>query len=521
MQQKSSWADLQNDPMMKRLAILGKNALDSGAVSKDQAAQWASSMGITDTKPDSDTVQPTAASMGTDPSQVAYQGYNPLAIGVSPGKAQSPVDMTAGDMYNAEGVANIGDRKGAKASAERSDTTTYKRSSNRYLTKNPDQIRAEQLQAQGQYPAISSYEPATDEQGNPQFDHLGNPILDKDRPIYDFNNVTVDEKNPVRMQEKGVDQLQGLLGMDAEYQKQKNHMDFTPLAALADAVNAQNGRPTNLAASATKPDQNNNFMAYADEIQKRRADIQKSIAEGVRAQRGGTTMDMLTQALLAKDAVSQSNPTNLYQERLDSTAHQATLRYLRNDKNLRDKLVQYQNISNALNNYASADVHTPQQFDELQQAVRANLGIKGSSGVGERERTQLNSLGLSADRIGQILTGKPADVKNADFDAHIKNLASLEGANIKQQYSSRLNAIAAGNGSMYARRPDLASDLQEAISANAAQVAAPVSKTPSRKSAPLTQAQKATTPNPQPNAKPLEQMSNDELKAYIKQHGGS
>lgn len=486
MAQQSSWAYLQNDPLMKRLAAYGQSALDSGAVTKEQAAQWASNMGVL---PAAQAQQPTPSSMGTPPGTLPI-GVNPSV----PGQSQHPLSMTAQDLYNSQGMGDTSNRPGMKVGAERQDTSNFKRSSTRFTRYSPEDVRAMQLQAQGQYPEISGYEPATDEQGNPQFDRLGKQVLDRDQPIYDFDHLTVDENNPVRMQEKGLDRMNGLLGMEATYQGQKNHMDFTPLAALADAENARNGLQTNLAASAEKPKNDNNFMAYADEIQKRRADIQKAISEGVRAQRSGSTMDMLLQAQLDKNTAGQETPYDKYhtQDRLDNTDHQATLRYLRSDKNLRDKLVQYQNISNALNNYAAADVHTPQQFDELQQAIRANLGIKGSSGVGERDRTTMNSLGLSADRITQILTGNPQQVKNDAFDAHMKNLATLEGSNIKQQYNSRLNAIAAGNGSMYARRPDLAADLQEAIAANAAQVAAPVSRGSSKKAPPRTQAQKVS-----------------------------
>lgn len=489
-QTKSSWSDLDlsGNPMLARLASIGSHALQSGKVSPEQAQGIAEQMGVGKKTGQEDSSglpgQPPVAAMGMDSPEALSMSkgkdvaYNPVSMGVDPDAAQSPLSMTAADMYKDTGMADIGDKKGAKVESVRQDNSTYKRSNNRFLTKPMDQTRAEQMMAQGIYPNVKSYEAATDENGNPQFDKMGNPVLDKDRPIYDFDNTQIDESNPVRQQQAGLSRMEDILKMQAGYEKDKNHMDFSPLAALSDALNAQKGHPTNLAASFQKPENGNEaFMKYADEIQKRKADIQKAITEGVKAQKGGTTMDMLTQALLAKDVAGQANPTRDFaqqqQTRLDFQAHQQTVRAIRNDKNLRDKLVQYQNLGNALSNLTNADHMTPQQFDEAQQAIRANLGIKGSSGVGERERTQMNSLGISADRISQILSSKPTDINAPEMVDHIKNLAGLETRNIKNQYADRLNAVSQGNASMYARNPDLKSDLESMIGANQNQVAAP------------------------------------------------
>ena len=109
-------------------------------------------------------------------------------------------------------------------------------------------------------------------------------------------------------------------------------------------------------------------------------------------------------------------------------------------------------------------------MDEFQQAIRANLGIKGGSGIGERERTQFNTLGLNAERFKQFLTGNPADIaKDSTLVQHLKDLAAVEQNNIKQQAQNRLNVLTSGYGSIYKRHPEYQQDLEDAAKAAAGQ----------------------------------------------------
>jgi hypothetical protein len=156
---------------------------------------------------------------------------------------------------------------------------------------------------------------------------------------------------------------------------------------------------------------------------------------------------------------------NQLQERQDFAAHQRVLAKLKGDPQMIKRLGQYQNLSNALNNVVAADNLTPQQIDEFQQSVRANIGA-GGGGVGEREHTYLNSLGLNAERFKQFVTGDPAQIAQDDkLVTHIKQLARLEQQNITNQMDKRINVLTAGNKSIYDRRPDYKSDLQDVISA--------------------------------------------------------
>lgn len=158
----------------------------------------------------------------------------------------------------------------------------------------------------------------------------------------------------------------------------------------------------------------------------------------------------------------------------DVMAHQRNLRALKSDTNLRQRLQQYQNLDNAMKLVTDVDNVTPQQIDEFQQAIRANLGIKGTSGVDERDRSRLNSLGLNAARFQEFLSGNPADLaKDGKILNHLRDLARNEQSNIRSQYGRGLKAVTAGNDSVYARHPELQADLDSAIGAFQGQLTNP------------------------------------------------
>ncbi len=162
---------------------------------------------------------------------------------------------------------------------------------------------------------------------------------------------------------------------------------------------------------------------------------------------------------------------DLRRDVVDRREHEKVLGRINSNANVKTRLQQYQNLDNTLSNIANADHITPEMFDEAQQAIRANLGIKGGSGVGERELTQMKSVGLNVDRMKQFLTGMPSDVgQQNQFLAHIKNLAQLEKQNISQQFDKSLKASSGGHASMYSRRPDLMEDLKDALEAQKGQL---------------------------------------------------
>lgn len=162
----------------------------------------------------------------------------------------------------------------------------------------------------------------------------------------------------------------------------------------------------------------------------------------------------------------RSNMEHGIEERNDNTTHNKIVDKLKSDPNLNQRLTQYNNLSNALAIIANAEHVTPQQVAEFQQAVRSNIGVKGTGGVEERADTQIKTLGLNAENFKQFLTGEPATLaKDSNLIKHLQDLAKVEQANIRKQKDNKIAALTSGHKSVYDRRPDLKADLRDSVDA--------------------------------------------------------
>jgi hypothetical protein len=156
---------------------------------------------------------------------------------------------------------------------------------------------------------------------------------------------------------------------------------------------------------------------------------------------------------------------DLRQERIDISRHNSILNRL-NSKDINDQLKQIRNLSNAKAQILGGTKVTPQQLHELQQAVRSNLGIKGTGGVDERAATYFKNLGLKIAEVNQFFTAEPSDVNNFGNTEVLKHLMALVDKEIESVQSGvKKTALKASAGaeSMYKKRPDLQSDLDSAI----------------------------------------------------------
>lgn len=199
--------------------------------------------------------------------------------------------------------------------------------------------------------------------------------------------------------------------------------------------------------------------------------------------------------------------TNAIQEIADQRLHNQIINRVANDKQLGQRVTQYQNLQNSLSNVANADRLTPQQIMEFQQSVRSNLGIRGQGGVGEREETYLKSLGLNGAAWKQFLTGEPAQIsQNNAIVQHIKNLAGIEMQNIEKQMNSRLDTVSKGTSGFYNRRPDLKQDLTATIQSYKGQIA------------PQQQGEGLVQPGVQQSGGPPPNMSFQQFQAWKKQN---
>ncbi len=183
------------------------------------------------------------------------------------------------------------------------------------------------------------------------------------------------------------------------------------------------------------------------------------IGANAKTKAASTSMDFKEQGLdLRRDVV-------------DRREHQNVINKINSNPNVKQRLTQYQNLDNALSSITQSDKLTPQQIMEFQQSVRTNLGIKGSSGVGEREETYFKTAGLNAANWMQFITGNPAEIaKDSKLMNHFKQLATVEQGNISKQFDKSLSAASAGHASMYGRRPDLKDDLKDALNSQKEQM---------------------------------------------------
>jgi hypothetical protein len=120
------------------------------------------------------------------------------------------------------------------------------------------------------------------------------------------------------------------------------------------------------------------------------------------------------------------------------------------NKNVSALQTTYQNLNNAIKNFKQGGA-TSQEFNELQQAVRSNAGIKGQGGVSERADTYLKSQGLRWQDLEQFWTGDPKSVleNNPKLAEVILNVANLELENKRSQAFGQIDKASKKHQSFY------------------------------------------------------------------------
>jgi hypothetical protein len=236
-------------------------------------------------------------------------------------------------------------------------------------------------------------------------------------------------------------------------------LNLQPLAALSDAWNP--GART--AQSYTAPETQQERATKALMLQGNAASLQGALTK--------EQTDLMKSKLTALVGIDKANKdsgmANSFLARTDETNHRTVLQDIKKDETLKQRLQQSTNLANSFSALDNAKIKTPQQFDTVQQAVRGNMGIKGTSGLDERERDYFNNLGLKADRVEQMLFSKPVDIGESQHEliTHLRDLVGIEQGNIQSQADQRLQTLTAGNEAMYQRRPDLWGGIQNVVKA--------------------------------------------------------
>lgn len=264
---------------------------------------------------------------------------------------------------------------------------------------------------------------------------------------------TVQDLPFIQDQQKSIEQAQNALSMQQAEPSENKDFWVKPLLSLSDAIHG-----TQMAKDYTPPENRIQKAArltgVADDLQKRKEALSKMIFEGAKQTKDGTETNASTLALMQQlgriEGQINSGGRGDPDDRMAFQAHQRTINAIKNDKTLKDRLTQYTNLGNSLAMIDQADITTPNSIDEAQQGIRANLGIKGTGGVDERDRIRMNSVMLEMARLKQQMTGKPQDVsKDNEILIHIKNLANVERENIKQAIQQRLAVASGGNDWLY------------------------------------------------------------------------
>jgi hypothetical protein len=141
--------------------------------------------------------------------------------------------------------------------------------------------------------------------------------------------------------------------------------------------------------------------------------------------------------------------------------HNQNVAEISKDPGIQKQQIQLNNLNNALSNISAGQAPTPESFAELQQSVRSNLGIKGTSGVNERGSTFLKGIGMSPAEWEQFISMKPQDITKyggTEFLDHIKALATNEMNNVRTQAQQKVNTLVQAHQDFYKRHPDLKKD---------------------------------------------------------------
>ena len=286
-----------------------------------------------------------------------------------------------------------------------------------------------------------------------------------------------------RLQELVGQQKAGVTSLEDQYNNMKAPTEFNPvvgaLAAASDILgNSQNKMLPQLLQSQAQQGQafDDKKFKYLEQIQKAKGDLSKEnialLGKQIADEKAGNVdqemrslkMGLLASGIDRNKSVADFNSTGR-QGMFDTNTHDKVVKRIGGDKILGQRVTQYQNLSNALAAVEKADVKPVQQIHELQQAIRKNMGIGGSSGVSERTDTYFNDIGMDKAKFMQYLTGDPQDIakNHPEMMHHLLEVAKIEMDNVSAQKDKRLKVLTSGyDNALYNRRTDLRSDLDTA-----------------------------------------------------------
>lgn len=228
------------------------------------------------------------------------------------------------------------------------------------------------------------------------------------------------------------------------------HLDLTPLLAMTNPELARI-----YTAPQTAAQHQAQVLGLEGQVAQRETDRSKSAMQAL--------------AEMYKADKEMAPMAAMMQQRQDASMHARNIGDMKKDSLLNGYVKQNGNLSNALNQVDQTPLVengvkmiTKPQFDELQQAVRANLGIKGQTGVGERESTYLKPLDMELAAMESRWGSNPKGIPITDPNIqHILSLARTEQSNVQKLAGQRIDSRSKGFQHIYDNNPELANDLQD------------------------------------------------------------
>lgn len=334
--------------------------------------------------------------------------------------------------------------------------TDIKKSMARDVYKTPEQMKAEQALAMGYTPGQES----------------------------------PDQNNPFQQQLGGLRQLAAMNAAQADAGAKMSHLDLTPLLALADA---QTG--SHMASSYKAPeDKSQQVLQNAAAIQGKRGELLDSIKTAMGGAKAGT------------------ETTSVDTTRGEKTGAQGGIAATRAQKLVLDAagkfdtdkiLVPIQNTHNSLKRAISImDGKTPvtgKSFNLLQQDLINAVSPGGAATEGKVNREMVNTLAAALNNI-EARFGSVQDLRKEQPEvfAQLRGLINQVYADYSHAGLERTNELALNSKNI--PNPLLQQTIQGKVQALTSKFNAPV-------------------PGSQPAAKSAAEMTNEELDAFLAQHG--
>lgn len=160
-------------------------------------------------------------------------------------------------------------------------------------------------------------------------------------------------------------------------------------------------------------------------------------------------------------------------QRMNESVHQNAINSVTKNTGAEKALQSSANLQMALNNFENSG-HAHEEFNQLQQAVRANTGISGSSTGVERANAYLNDLGMKGQGYAQFLTGGIQDVEKSSPEMVdlVRKLAARDITQKQQFAAQQLKPAVTGHVAFYnkpgneGRKSDFEATVNEKLAQN-------------------------------------------------------